>query len=209
MKKLITILTLLSMTLFAAGCAEENTETAVSQETETIATEQSDENIETEETEETNILSNEEIKTLYKDAYEVYQWFDMGQLENDGEMIQLSTGALCCKVTDNRVSSMEELENIVRNTFSAEIADSLLGGGLYIEEDGVLYVQLADRGGDITKGNITEENVTNATETGFTYTVTVETIEPETQEVTGTEDIDFIAELINGKWLFTQFSSIY
>ena len=101
------------------------------------------------------------------------------------------------------------MENIVRGTFSAEIADRLLGDGLYIEEDGVLYIQLADRGGDITKGDIVEENVTNATETGFTYTVTVEIVDPETQEVTGTEDIDFIAELINGQWLFTQFSSIY
>lgn len=205
MKKLITILALLSMTLFAAGCAEESMDTNVSQETE-ITTEQTEE---TTGGEEAGILSDDEIKTLYNDAYEVYQWFDMGQLETDSEMVQLSNGAMCYKVTDNRVSSMEELENIVRGTFSAEIADRLLGDGLYIEEDGVLYIQLADRGSDITKGDITEENVTNATETGFTYTVTVETVDPETQEVIGTEDIDFIAELIDGQWLFTQFSSIY
>ena len=203
MKKLITILALLSMTLFTAGCAEAGMETSTSEETE--MSEQLDENTVEEET----ILTEEEIKTLYNDAYEVYQWFDLEQLESDGEMVQLSDGTMCYKVTDNRVTSMEELENIVRSTFSTEIADDLLGGGLYIEEDGILYIQLADRGTDITKGDITEENVTNATETGFTYTVTVEIIDPETQEVTGTEDIDFIAELINGQWLFTQFSSIY
>lgn len=204
MKKLITILALLSMTLFAAGCAEEEPEVPLSQETE--MTEQIEESTEKEEA---GVLSDEEIKTLYNNAYEVYQWFDLEQLASDGEMVQLSDGTMCSKVTDSRVSSMEELENIVRGTFSAEIADTLLGYGLYVEEDGVLYIQLADRGSDITKGNITEENVTNATATGFTYTVTVEIIDPETQEVTGTEDIDFIAELINGQWLFTQFSSIY
>ena len=205
MKKLITILALLSMTIFAAGCAEESTNANVSQEAD-ITTEQTEE---TTNGEEVGILSDDEIKTLYNDAYEVYQWFDLQQLETDGEMVQLSNGAMCYKVTDNRVSSMEELKNIVRGTFSAEIADRLLGDDLYIEEEGILYIQIADRGSDITKGDIVEENVTNATETGFTYTVTVEIVDPETQEVTGTEDIDFIAELINGQWLFTQFSSIY
>lgn len=204
MKKLITILALLSMTIFAAGCAEEGPEEPLPQEAE--VNEQMEENTDSEEA---GILSDEEIKSLYNDAYEVYQWFELEQLESDGEMVQLSDGSMCAKVTDNRVSSMEELENIVRSTFSAEIAETLLGYGLYVEEDGVLYIQLADRGSDITKGNITEENVTNATATGFTYTVTVEIIDPETEEVTGTEDIDFIAELINGQWLFTQFSSIY
>lgn len=204
MKKLITILALLSMTIFAAGCAEEGPEEPLPQEAE--VNEQMEENTDSEEE---GILSDEEIKSLYNDAYEVYQWFELEQLESDGEMVQLSDGSMCAKVTDNRVSSMEELENIVRSTFSAEIAETLLGYGLYVEEDGVLYIQLADRGSDITKGNITEENVTNATATGFTYTVTVEIIDPETEEVTGTEDIDFIAELINGQWLFTQFSSIY
>ena len=201
MKKLICILSLLALMLFAVGCAEQSAEETTSED---VA-----------ETETADILSEDEIKILYDSAYETYQWFELGKLElemDDEGMISVYTledGSMCGKVADNRVSSMEELNDIVYGTFSSEIAEFLFGYGIYREEDGVLYELMADRGGDITRGKIIEEKVTNATETTFTYTVTVETVDPETMEVTGSEDIDFVAELIDGQWLFTQFCSIY
>lgn len=204
MKKLILILTIACLSLWGAGCAEQTSDEPVVEQELTDT-----------ETDKATILSDEEIKALYDTAYETYQWFELGKLAletDENGMINtytLSDGSMCGKVSDNRVATLTELEDIVYGTFSEEIADTLLGYGLYIEEDGTLYELMADRGGDITRGEIIGEEVTNATEDSFTYTVTVEIVDPETMEVTGSEDIDFIAELVDGQWLFTKFCSIY
>ena len=202
MKKIICILSFLTLMLFCVGCAEQTSGESAAEGN-------------TAETEKTDVLSEEEIKLLYDTAYETYQWFELGKLDleiDDEGMIVVYTlddGTMCGKVADNRISSMDELKDIVYDTFSSEIADLLFGYDIYREENGILYELMADRGGDITRGEIVEEKVTNVTETTFTYTVTVETVDPETMEVTGSENIDFIAEYIDGQWLFTQFCSIY
>ncbi|MBQ1252359.1 MAG: hypothetical protein IIY02_05525 [Firmicutes bacterium] len=202
MKKLIAILMMLCLCAFAVGCAaaeEPVTETEVETEVEETAT----------------LPTEEEIKNFYDSAYDIYQWFELGKLdvETDSEGMvatyTLSDGNMYGKVADDEITSMADLEFAVYSVFSADIADTLLGYNLYVEEDGVLYELFADRGGDITRGDIIKETVTEVTETSFTYTVTVETIDPETMEVIGSEDINFVAELIDGEWLFTEFCSIY
>ena len=113
------------------------------------------------------------------------------------------------KVADSRVSSFAELSDAVHTYFSDEICNQLLTDGLYMEENGVLYQLLADRGGDITRGEILSQGVTERTDNSVTYTVTVETYDPSVDAVTGSEEIPFLYENIDGKWVFTRFQSIY
>lgn len=203
MKKMIALLLMLCLMAFAAGCAQTTDEPAADETAEVVA-------------DDSNAMpTEEEIKNFYNSAYEIYQWFELGKLdvETDSEGMvasyTLSDGNVYGKVADDEITSMADLEFAVYSVFSADIADQLLGYNLYKEEDGVLYELFADRGGDITRGEIVSETVTNVEPETFTYTVTVEIVDPETMEVTGTEDIDFVAELIDGEWLFTQFQSIY
>lgn len=224
MKKYITALLLGALLLFAAGC-DDNTadnDPAAPAAEEAITAQENDGDNEAAkedgsegEADTAGVLSAEEIKALYEKAEEVYQWFDLEPLametDESGATVfyNLPGGMTCGAVKDDRIASMAELEAAVRGCFADAYGDKLLDSKMYIEEDGVLYELIADRGTDITRGDIIAETVTNATETDFTYTITVETVDPETDAVTGSEDIDFVAEKINGKWLFTQFSSIY
>ena len=68
---------------------------------------------------------------------------------------------------------------------------------------------VADRGGDITRGDILSKGVTGRTDTTVTYTVTVETYDPYSETVTGSEEIPYLYENIDGQWVFTRFQSIY
>lgn len=222
MKKYMTILFVVCMMLFSAACDENpvnvdnNADTPVAENENTVSENTADggeQGDSATDKAETDVPSEAEIKALYEKAEEVYQWFDMENLDvetEDGFVVNytLSDGTVCAKVEDDRIGSMAELEAAVHECFADEFAEELLGMGLYVEEDGVFYEVQADRGEDITKGNIITETVTNATETNFTYTITVETVDPETDTVTGSEDIDFLAEKINGKWLFTQFGPL-
>lgn len=219
MKKQLLIITLLCFSLFLFGCngtTEEtgSTETAQQETTETETAEVNTTEINTTETETTGKApSDEEMKAIFDEAYEVYQWFELEKLEveTDGNSVVMYEigDNLCGKVTDNRVSSFEELSDIAHSYFSDDICHTLLTDGLYFEEDGVLYQILADRGGDITRGEILSEGVTERTDDAITYTVTVETYDPATDSVTGSEDIHFIYENIGDQWVFSQFQSIY
>lgn len=218
MKKYITILFVACMMLFSAACDENpgnldsGTDTPAAENGNALSENTADGGEQGDSTDngEKGIPSEGEIKALYEKAEEVYQWFDMEMLDvetEDGLVVNytLSDGTVCAKVEDDRIGSLTELKAAVHECFADEFAEELLGMGLYLEENGVLYEVQADRGADITKGNIIAEMVTNATETNFTYTISVEILDPETDTVTGSEDIDFLAEKINGTWLFTQF----
>lgn len=219
MRKYMAILFVVCMMLFSAACdenpgnADSGTDTPTAENENTVSENTADDKEPGDSAadgEAKGVPSEAEIKALYEKAEEVYQWFDMEMLDvetEDGFVVNytLSDGSVCAKVEDDRIGSMAELKASVHECFADEFAEELLGMGIYVEEDGVLYEVQADRGEDITKGNIITETVTNATETNFTYTVSVEIVDPETDAVTGSEDIDFLAEKINGTWLFTQF----
>ena len=113
------------------------------------------------------------------------------------------------KVNDSRYHSLTALIKDVNVYFSEDLAAKLLNDGRYVEEDGVFYELLADRGSDITRGDIIKQGITAQDENSLTYTVTVETIDPNTGKVVGNEDIDFLYEKTGSSWVFTQFESIY
>lgn len=159
--------------------------------------------------------SDEAVASAFKAAYTVYQWFDLNPLatesDSEGNAVFYNVGGheYCLKVTDPAVSSMEELKTKVKKYFSADIAATLIDDGKYFGDGDNLYAIAADRGADITKGDILSEKVTARADESITYTVTVETVNPETGKVTGSEQIDYLYEWVNGNWVFTTFESIY
>ncbi|MGN1012016.1 MAG: hypothetical protein ACI4QO_08035 [Clostridia bacterium] len=205
-KYFLTLLILgLSVLLFGCGTSTKETELTETPQTETTETD----------TEDTTAKAPDdgEMDAVFNEAYEVYQWFELDKLEIESDengivMYEIEEN-LCGKVTDSRVSSFEELSEIVHTYFSEDISNRLLTDGLYFEKDGVLYQLLADRGGDITRGEILSQGVTERTDNSVTYTVTVETYDPSVDAVTGSEEIPFLYENIDGKWVFTRFQSIY
>lgn len=208
-KYFLTLLILgLSVLLFGCGTSTKETELTETPQTETTETAETD-------TEDTTVKAPDdgEMDAVFNEAYEVYQWFELDKLEvesdENGIVMYEIDGNYYGKVADSRVSSFAELSDAVHTYFSDEICNQLLTDGLYMEENGVLYQLLADRGGDITRGEILSQGVTERTDNSVTYTVTVETYDPSVDAVTGSEEIPFLYENIDGKWVFTRFQSIY
>lgn len=208
-KYFLTLLILgLSVLLFGCGTSTKETELTETPQTETTETAETD-------TEDTTAKAPDdgEMDAVFNEAYEVYQWFELDKLEvesdENGIVMYEIDGNYYGKVADSRVSSFAELSDAVHTYFSDEICNQLLTDGLYMEENGVLYQLLADRGGDITRGEILSQGVTERTDNSVTYTVTVETYDPSVDAVTGSEEIPFLYENIDGKWVFTRFQSIY
>ena len=190
-KYFLTLLILgLSVLLFGCGASTKETGSTETPQTETAETDTEDTN--------TKAPDNEEMDIIFNEAYEVYQWFELDKLEVESDengLVMYEIGdSLYGKVADSRIS---------------EICNQLLSEGLYIEENGVLYQLPADRGSDITRGEILSQGVTERTDNAVTYTVTVETYDPSVDAVTGSEEIPFLYENIDGKWVFTRFQSIY
>ena len=208
-KYFLTLLILgLSVLLFGCGTSTKETELTETPQTETTETAETD-------TEDTTAKAPDdgEMDAVFNEAYEVYQWFELDKLEvesdENGIVMYEIDGNYYGKVADSRVSSFAELSDAVHTYFSDEICNQLLTDGLYMEENGILYQLLADRGGDITRGEILSQGVTERTDNSVTYTVTVETYDPSVYAVTGSEEIPFLYENIDGKWVFTRFQSIY
>ena len=209
MKKYYILLTAFCLSLFLFGC-DAGTESSEPTENTAVQTETSA--ADTDHTE-SQAPSDAAMDAVFDKAYEVYQWFELDKLavesdENSIVMYEID-GNYYGKVADSRISSFAELSDAVHTYFSDEICNQLLTDGLYIEENGVLYQLLADRGGDITRGDILSKGVTGRTDNSVTYTVTVETYDPYSETVTGSEEIPYLYENIDGQWVFTRFQSIY
>ncbi len=142
-------------------------------------------------------------------ALEAYGWFMLAQLDADPERPKVvqdeSTGEekTWYPVTDQRFQTYADLDAYLRNLFSDEIADELLGYGYYQEFDGQLYDFLGGRGANIFIDHVEYQTV-SVTDTQAKYTVSVyyteDSGEPENPKV-----LEFICTKVNGKWVFTQF----
>lgn len=218
MKKLFILSIFLCFALFLFGCeqsATENTDTVTNDTTTSSVS--ADENADTDTESETtaDAPTDDEVASAYDAAYIIYQWFDLNPLtvetDSDGNVIFYTVGDndYCEKVDDPAVSSMDDLKSQVNKYFSADLAATMLDGGKYFEDNGILYEIASDRGADITRGDVLSESVTDRSDTSITFTVTVETVNPETGASTGSENVDNIYELVDGSWIFTTFHSIY
>lgn len=135
-------------------------------------------------------------------AMEVYSWFAMAPLDVDLSMPD-STGVRF-RVFDERLNTPENLGEVVREYFSEEIAQMLMGSGVYAEEDGFLYTaQEGARSIDETIVS-TEYYLAEETDSARTYLAAVFYAD-ETGEIASLEEYTLLMEKIDGKWVFTSF----
>ena len=141
----------------------------------------------------------EEICTA---AMEVYSWFAMAPLAVDETKADF-TGTRY-RVLDERLDTREELEAVAEEYFCAEIADMLMGSGVYAEEDGFLYT--SPEGARPIDPSIvsTEYYLAEETDAQRTYHAAVFYAD-ETGEIGSLEEYTMLMEKIDGKWVFTSF----
>lgn len=220
MKKYLALTLILCAALVLFGCQQTTADTGgtTSTDTTTSATTDSDTDNETTDTDNGNgstaaTPSDSDVAGAFEGAYIVYEWFDLDPLtvetDADGNVVFYTVGdnAYLGKVDDSRVSSMDDLKAQLKNYFSADVYNTLLGDGRYLEDNGVLYEVLADRGADITVGDTLSKKVTARSATSITFTVTVENLD-DSGEASGSKNVDYLYEKVDGNWVFTSFQSL-
>ena len=156
--------------------------------------------------------TDEEVLEAYSRAEEAWSWFTVAPPALDHEDLLEREGRSYCRVNDPRFSTLAELRGYLKGLFSDRLVEELLpvGGGQFLEEEGVLYAVDGGRGTDLTRGAETVQVL--RPEEGpdrVTVRVTVETLDPEADyAVTGEEVHDFTYERVGEKWIFTTFSAV-
>lgn len=143
----------------------------------------------------------DEDEDLFESALQVYGWFESQPLDVDPE--KPSPDGTKFQVLDERLNTQRALEAEVHTYFSDAIANKLLGSGVYEEIDGYLYTDAEDRAIDETIGE-TELTVVDRTDDKITYSLAVNHVDVD-GNVTSTDDLTYVLELIDGSWKFTEF----
>ena len=218
MKKYLALTLILCAALVLFGCQQTATDTGGTTSTDTTTSATTDSNTDNETTgtdsgSSAATPSDSDVAGAFEGAYIVYQWFDLDPLtvetDADGNVNFYTVGdnAYLGKVDDSRVSSMDDLKSQLKNYFSADVYNALLNDGRYVEDNGVLYEVLADRGADITVGDTLSKKVTARSAASITFTVTVETLDG-SGEASGSKNVDYLYEKVDGNWVFTSFQSL-
>lgn len=152
-------------------------------------------------------LSEQEVLYAYNRAEEAYGWFDLDTLPCTDDTVSVD-GYVYQLVDYDGICTMKDLRTYLADLFSQEIIDRLLPenipGSQYREVDGKLYVRPSGRATDIHKGAVTV-SVRQESETSYSVNVTVEILADDLTTVTGMECDSFPYELVNGRWVFTNF----
>lgn len=155
--------------------------------------------------------SEQEVLYAYDRAVQAYGWFYLNTLPSTGDTVTLN-GCEYERVEYDGIATMKDLRTYLADLFSDTIIDQLLpqdtSASLYRDIDGTLYVQPAGRGVDIHKGAITTA-IQQESATAYYVNVTVEILGDDLATVTGMEIDSFPYELVNGRWVFTDFALVY
>lgn len=143
----------------------------------------------------------DEDEAFFENALQVYGWFESEPLDVDPE--KPSPDGTKFQVLDERLNTLRALDAEVRTYFSDAIADKLLGSGVYEEIDGYLYTGAQGRAIDQSIGEV-ELTVESRADDKITYTLTVNRVD-EGGNVTSSDDLSYVRELIGGVWKFTSF----
>ena len=157
-------------------------------------------------------LTEEEILDAYDRAVTAYGWFDLQPLPT-GEESKTVDGRTYWRVDYPGIENMTDLQTCLKDVFCEELVKELLtgeSGGFfeYREVDGALYGPVGGRTRDRSRGEIRTE-VVSAGETAYTVHVSVDLLDEDLVTVAGMESYVFPYELINGRWVFTQFQMVY
>lgn len=156
-------------------------------------------------------LSEQEVLYAYDRAVEAYGWFDLDTLPCTDQAATMD-GYVYQQVDYDGIATMDDLRTYLGGLFSQDIIDRLLPentpGSQYREVDGKLYVRPSARDADNHKGTVTT-SVRQENGTAYSVNVTVEILGEDLATVTGMECDSFSYELVNGRWVFTDFYLVY
>lgn len=156
-------------------------------------------------------ISDDDILADYHKAVEAYSWFHMNTMDTDYEESVFLDDYDYSKVDHDTIHTYSDLENYLKTIFSDDLVNRLLTENeveLYRDIDGALYTIPAGRGSDIFKGDETYD-ISREGDTKFIVKVTVEVYDdPDSEEVVDYEVFEFPYELVNGKWVFTDFDLV-
>ena len=201
MRKIVILgLMLAAVWVFAAGCADGGE--ALVQEGGELSAARTQE--------ESRPLTEEEVLSAYDRAVTVCGWFQLSTLPCGQEGLDVD-GELYYPVRSEGLETLEDLQIYLRGSFSQELAEQLLGTGgdapLYRDIDGALYVRPVSRSRDPLRGNV-ELRVEQTGDTAYTVNAAVELLD-EDKTVSGVEYWSFPYELVDERWVFTQFQLVY
>lgn len=139
---------------------------------------------------------------FFSDALEAYSWFEMCTMPTCEETAPGNDELRL--VEDPVLQDYDAFVKYMQNLFSQDIVDRLFGYGVYENVEGKTYCMDMARGADITI--LEEENHPAVKEDGkLVYVVNVSYGDPETEVVESTEEYRFVAEVIDGRYVFTEF----
>ncbi len=201
MKKIVILgLTLAAVWACAAGCADGDE--APAQERGELSAARTQE--------ESRPLTEEEVLSAYDRAVTVCGWFQLSTLPCGEEGLNVD-GDVYYPVRSDGLETLEDLQIYLRGSFSQELAEQLLSTGgdapLYRDIDGALYVRPVSRSRDPLRGNV-ELRVEQTGDTAYTVNAAVELLD-EDKTVSGVEYWSFPYELVDERWVFTQFQLVY
>ena len=219
MKRLGIVCSLLAVLVAAGGCGAQ---TADQKQGEIISAERELSTAETPGTGETvlaasrtnataRVLTEEEILSAYNRAVAAYEWFDLKPLPDTGETKTID-GRIYCRISTPGLENLEDLRTYLRGLFSEEIVVRLLEEDEkhppYLEVEGALYGLPGRREKRTDRGEIRIQ-VKQEGDTAYVVTATVDLLDDDRITVTGMESYVFPYELVDGRWVFTNFQLLY
>lgn len=155
--------------------------------------------------------TEDEILTAYDRAVTAYGWFDLDTLPCGGP-VQIIDGENYQRVEYRGFDTLEDLEIHLSSLFSQKVIDRLLErdgeAPKYRDIDGVLHVHPSGRLRDADKGSAAV-TVVQQDETTYSVNVTVDLLAGDLSTITGAECFAFPYQLVNGRWVFTEFRLVY
>lgn len=140
-------------------------------------------------------------------ALEAYSWFEMALLD-PLDNIPAKTKEDTYLVEDDRFHRFSDFCDYLLGFFSPAIVNELLSRGYYVEEEGLTYVWGHPRSADkavvkvvFGEGEIVGRKLIYKVDVTFGDMTTLEPIRSETFE--------FVAEPVNGRFVFTEFPYFY
>ena len=140
-------------------------------------------------------------------AIEAYSWFEMCLLDPI-DNIPAKTKKDTYLVEEEQFHLFSDFRDYLLGLFSPAIVNELLSRGYYIEEDGYTYVWGHPRSPDKAVVDVDfGEGLINGRK--LIYDVTVTFGDMTTLEPIDTQVFEFVAEPVNGRFVFTEFPYFY
>lgn len=169
--------------------------------------------------EEPVIPSDEEVLAAYRTATEAYSWFagyDDSGLALDREDVEYRPDLTYYRVTRPGLGSLNELRGYLKNLFSDEVVDALMGPGMdrFVEgDDGGLYARAATRERDPSVGGVVlSVRWEEGSATSCVVQATAEILswaEDGSVQTAQEREYEFPYQKVGERWMFTQFTSIF